>query len=464
MDAFLRGAKKAFGASAAPRVAVLGGGVSGCSAAHHLAALGCDVSLFEMGRGPGGRAGTRRSRSLPGLAVNHGAPTFDVRTDEGTAIMERLEAAGHAAEYVGVRGVLSAERGFSKSAASAVNWAGAGGSGMAGVSEGLLEEARKAGTPGSLACHYGAMVHALVPTMAAGGGGGGGGEVAGWSLVGADGSTLGATEDGAAPPPAPFDWLVVSGSGAAHPRWSEAFAGREAPLLAAASALRSEHGFEDEALTAALACIGAQEAAPCLVAMCAAAAGSETAAHWNAALPFDVAWVTEHPVVQKVSVQRDSSHPSGGDVSLVVHSTADYARSAPKDAYGVTSTAARLGGAPASAEREAALTAELLGALEELLHRHAGRFGLGELSCAAPYAEPLAWGPHLHRWGNCEPKGEPLYAGDAVAPRARVAFCGDYVLQEQGQKTNGKGKYVARMGSVEAALLSGATVAQAVAN
>ena len=63
MQAVLHGVKRVLGMGSVPRVAVLGGGVSGCSAAHHLALLGCNVSIFEMGRSLGGRAGARRSRA-----------------------------------------------------------------------------------------------------------------------------------------------------------------------------------------------------------------------------------------------------------------------------------------------------------------------------------------------------------------------------------------------------------------
>ena len=62
--------------------------------------------------------------------------------------------------------------------------------------------------------------------------------------------------------------------------------------------------------------------------------------------------------------------------------------------------------------------------------------------------EQYTWGPYLHRWGNCEPLNDPLAAEDAIAPLSRLAFCGDYM------KTD------ARMGSVEAALLSGDLVSQ----
>ena len=42
------------------RVAVVGGGIAGLTAASHLARAGCDVVVYETGRGPGGRTSTRR--------------------------------------------------------------------------------------------------------------------------------------------------------------------------------------------------------------------------------------------------------------------------------------------------------------------------------------------------------------------------------------------------------------------
>ena len=62
---------------AAPfRVAIIGGGVSGCASARRLAQLAptAQITLYEIGRGPGGRASTRKTRSLPGVCINHGAP------------------------------------------------------------------------------------------------------------------------------------------------------------------------------------------------------------------------------------------------------------------------------------------------------------------------------------------------------------------------------------------------------
>ena len=55
------------------RFVVIGAGVSGSFCAHTLSrATGAAVSVFEMGRGAGGRCSSRRTRSSPGLYVDHG--------------------------------------------------------------------------------------------------------------------------------------------------------------------------------------------------------------------------------------------------------------------------------------------------------------------------------------------------------------------------------------------------------
>jgi len=58
----------------AARVGIVGAGIAGCSLAKVLKETGLAVTVFEMGRGAGGRMATRKSREIPGLAINHGAP------------------------------------------------------------------------------------------------------------------------------------------------------------------------------------------------------------------------------------------------------------------------------------------------------------------------------------------------------------------------------------------------------
>ncbi|MFN2312678.1 MAG: NAD(P)/FAD-dependent oxidoreductase [Spirochaetia bacterium] len=78
------------------RVAVVGAGISGLTAANELAAAGIEVTIFERGRGPGGRAGRRQ---VPGFEFDHGAQYFTVRSDAFARQTAAWIAAGVAAEW-----------------------------------------------------------------------------------------------------------------------------------------------------------------------------------------------------------------------------------------------------------------------------------------------------------------------------------------------------------------------------
>ena len=52
------------------------------------------LSLFETGRGPGGRAATRMSRDLPGMLLNHGASSFTAHSPEFSELCESLTLSG----------------------------------------------------------------------------------------------------------------------------------------------------------------------------------------------------------------------------------------------------------------------------------------------------------------------------------------------------------------------------------
>ena len=83
------------GAGMALRVAVIGAGLAGVSAARRLAAMGHEVTVFDKSRGLGGRMATRRGG---GFAIDHGAPGI-VAKDPGLA--EELAAAGAARTGLG---------------------------------------------------------------------------------------------------------------------------------------------------------------------------------------------------------------------------------------------------------------------------------------------------------------------------------------------------------------------------
>ena len=46
--------------------------------------------MYEIGRGPGGRASTRRTRSIEDLRIDHGAPFCEVLSKEGKELVDEL--------------------------------------------------------------------------------------------------------------------------------------------------------------------------------------------------------------------------------------------------------------------------------------------------------------------------------------------------------------------------------------
>lgn len=73
------------------QVAIVGAGVAGLMAGRALVDAGCDVTLFDKGRSPGGRLATRR---IGGARVDHGAQFLTVRTDEFDRIVGPWRASG----------------------------------------------------------------------------------------------------------------------------------------------------------------------------------------------------------------------------------------------------------------------------------------------------------------------------------------------------------------------------------
>ena len=95
-----------------PRVAVVGAGISGLTAASRLARGGCAVTVYETGRGPGGRTSTRRAGpDGAGWQFDHGAQYFSAKDPAFRAIVEDWRAEGLVAEWTGVFGTLDATTG-----------------------------------------------------------------------------------------------------------------------------------------------------------------------------------------------------------------------------------------------------------------------------------------------------------------------------------------------------------------
>ncbi|MGD1915500.1 MAG: NAD(P)/FAD-dependent oxidoreductase [Phycisphaerales bacterium] len=93
---------KSFETAASRRVGVVGGGIAGLAAARVLAEAGVAVKVFDKGRGPGGRASTRRVEQDSGtLAFDHGAQYFTVRADRFATVVEGWVSMGACAPWNG---------------------------------------------------------------------------------------------------------------------------------------------------------------------------------------------------------------------------------------------------------------------------------------------------------------------------------------------------------------------------
>ena len=87
-------------ANAAKRVAIVGAGISGLSCAAELQAAGYGVTLFDKGRGPGGRMSSRRFSTPLGEAVaDHGAQYFTARDPAFLTQVQEWESAGIVAPW-----------------------------------------------------------------------------------------------------------------------------------------------------------------------------------------------------------------------------------------------------------------------------------------------------------------------------------------------------------------------------
>ena len=151
------------------------------------------------------------------------------------------------------------------------------------------------------------------------------------------------------------DWLIVAGSGIAHPRWTTAFGG-EPPLIAA------EVESPDTKLRQALDTIGKQEVSP-RMAVFFVCSGDE-ARKWKS-LDFDVANINnEDSILSKIIIQGDITDSGDDWCSVVLHSTEVFATEN-SGVYGRTSSAARVGGV-ADASLEDDLISRMLTALNEI--------------------------------------------------------------------------------------------------
>ncbi len=116
--------------------AIIGGGVAGLACAARLAKAGQQATVFDKGRGPGGRLSTRRAQTPLGeLQFDHGAQYFTARTQGFADLVKSLRASGHVDVWTGRHLAFDAEGGFERLDAQARY---VGTPGMNGLVKGMI--------------------------------------------------------------------------------------------------------------------------------------------------------------------------------------------------------------------------------------------------------------------------------------------------------------------------------------
>lgn len=371
-------------AEAAPAsIAVIGAGVAGCALVAQLRRAGYTgaLSLWESGRGPGGRTATRRSRQDPGLRLDHGAPLFNICGPEPVPLLEALLAAGAIEPCRPVRALLSGTGRLSFDDHDDPFCQGAlyrGRGGMEFLCRGLLALAEQ-----RVEQHYGQLVRDLAVS-----------EAGRWRLLDGEGRLLDEV-----------DWLVLAGTLLAHPRSRLLLSWDTVPLQRAARELGDPELLH---ALAALASIRSEARSNLLL-----VAEADAARAWLACpfrlLRFDATaeqrWRLSRLVIQPLE---------DGRVAVVAHSSAIFAAEH-LSVYGARSSIARQLDQRAPQEQEAAVIEALSDALAAAL---------------APWLDPSAVRSarrELMRWGAAFPQPPGLPPALCLCRHSQVGFCGDFV-------------------------------------
>jgi predicted NAD/FAD-dependent oxidoreductase len=364
-------------------IAIIGAGVSGCALAAQLGRLGYggSISLWETGRGAGGRASTRRSRQDDQLAINHGAPLLNITGMPMPELMASLLEGGWVEPWTSPVATLEGESRLNIGRPDALGHGQLfhGHGGMDRLSQGLLSLA----TPGQVQTHYGTLVRHLDRS-----------ESGRWQLLDAQQQLLGEV-----------DWLVLSGTLLAHPRCQLIFGWPDVPLPRVAAGLRDLQ--LDHALIT-LAGIRFEARSNLLLVL-----DQLAAAPWRA-LPFSLISF-DAAAQQRWGLRRVSIQPlDDGRCAVVAHSSDAFAADH-LDVVGSRSAVARLLEPPADQGREEQVIAALGSALSE---------------CLAPWVggvDLTGADPQLMRWGAAFPIAPGLPSELMLCSRSRVGFCGDYI-------------------------------------
>lgn len=382
-------------------IAVIGAGVSGCALAAQLRLLGHQgpISLWETGRGPGGRASTRRSRQDPALRIDHGAPLFNITAETDPHLLQPLLSGGWIEPWPGVIAQLQGESSLRLGQSDAMGlgtlYRGLGG--MDHLCQGLLSLASEA-----FEAHYGTLVRFLAWQDGL------------WQLYGPDRQLLGQAQ-----------WLVLSSTLLAHPRSRMIFGWHDVPLKEAAAALADLQ--LDHALTL-IAGIRTEARSNLLVVLDPAAGGP-----WRE-LPFSLLHF-DAAAQQRWGLQQITIQPlADGRCAVVAHSSHAFAADH-LDVYGTHSAVAKMLQLPPDEGRQETVIAALTAALEAVMAPWLSRPDLGSSE------------RQLMRWGAAFPLAPGLPAELIFCAQSRLGFCGDFIA--------GVG-----FGRIEGALRSGENLAR----
>lgn len=368
---------------ASATVAVIGAGVAGCALVAQLRRLGFagPVSIWETGRGPGGRASTRRSRGDSQLVIDHGAPLLNITGSPAPQLLEPLLAGGWLGPWPGPVAMLEGESRLNIGRPDALGMGlllhGPGG--MDQLCRGLLQLAGSE----QLSPHYGSFIRSLACQPQGP-----------WQLIDPEGRLL-----------AEADWLVLSGTLLAHPRSQLIFGWESVPLADVAAGL-GDLQLDHVLLT--LAGIRFEARSNLLLVL-----RGDAATAWRS-LPFRLV-TFDAAAQQRWGLHRLSIQPlDDGRCAVVAHSSDAFAADH-LDVYGSRSAVARLLQLPADDSREQTVMRALADAVGQ---------------CMAPWVPPLdldAAAPQLMRWGAAFPIAPGLPSELMLCSRSRLGFCGDII-------------------------------------
>jgi predicted NAD/FAD-dependent oxidoreductase len=371
-------------APAAPAsLAVIGAGVAGCALLAQLGRLGFrgPMSLWETGRGAGGRAGSRRSRSDGLLVIDHGAPLLNITTTPAPALLDPLLEGGWIQPWAGPVAMLEGESRLNIGRPDALGMGSLfhGAGGMDQLSQGLLQLAGEA----PIEHHYGTLVRFLERPPEGP-----------WRLLAADGTLLGEA-----------DWLVLTGTLLAHPRSRLILGWDEVPLARVAARLA------DLQLDHVLACLAGIrfEARTNLLLVF----DPQQAEVWRA-LPFALVNF-DAAAQQRWSLRRLTMQGlADGRCAVVAHSSAAFAADH-LDVVGSRSAVARLLPFPLDDSREE----RVIALLRDAVHQ-----------CLSPWLSGLdlhSASAQLMRWGAAFPVAPGLPTELMLCRSSHLGFCGDFV-------------------------------------